>query len=381
MATVNVTWDLLKELAGVRAVRGCAISFYLGLDPSVSPTPADLHTRTNALVDEANRQAESSRCDRGHAEQEAIRAGLERIRGYVENEFARDGAHGLAIFSASSDEVWRPLPLPVAVRDVVRLKDDLFLTPLVPLVGRGGGAVVAYVGRERGDLYELRDGRLEEIASRFEEQPRRHDQGGWSQANYQRRVDNLALAHLRDVADDLEREVRRRRAAQVVIACSEETRADLAGMLSADVRAALAGWTPAEAHATGPELLQLVQPVLDRTRADDGAAAAARWREEVGRDGRGSAGWEPTLEAASDGRIELLLYEPGVDRAVWSCPSCGRLAAAEGVCPLDGSELEPRPDGLDLVLHRTLARGGTALELDGLRDLEPVGGIGAVLRF
>src|SRR5262249_5753107 len=145
---------------------------------------------------------------------------------------------------------------------------ELYVAPLVPLAGDGNVALVAVAGRERGDVYELRDGRLEVVSSRFEEQPRRHGQGGWSQANYQRHIDNLAERHLRAFVEDLDRELRRRRNAPLVIACAEETRPELLGMLSGEARAALVGWTRAEAHAAGAGLLSSAQPVLERHRAE-----------------------------------------------------------------------------------------------------------------
>ena len=51
----TVTWDGLRDLAGFRAQHGCAISLYLDLDPSATPTAADLTTRVNALIDEIER--------------------------------------------------------------------------------------------------------------------------------------------------------------------------------------------------------------------------------------------------------------------------------------------------------------------------------------
>jgi hypothetical protein len=33
-----ITWDLLRDLAGLRPATECAISIYVDLDPSVSPT-------------------------------------------------------------------------------------------------------------------------------------------------------------------------------------------------------------------------------------------------------------------------------------------------------------------------------------------------------
>ena len=43
--------------------------------------------------------------------------------------------------------------------------------------------------------------------------------------------------------------------------------------------------------------------------------------------------------------------------------------------------MERRDEGIDLAVHRTLAHGGTVWALRQRRDLDPVEGIGALLRF
>ena len=43
--------------------------------------------------------------------------------------------------------------------------------------------------------------------------------------------------------------------------------------------------------------------------------------------------------------------------------------------------MERRTDGLDLAVHQTLAHGGTVWAVEQARDLEPVDGIGALLRY
>jgi len=43
--------------------------------------------------------------------------------------------------------------------------------------------------------------------------------------------------------------------------------------------------------------------------------------------------------------------------------------------------MEERDDGLNLAVHRTLAHGGSALALRRYQDLDPVEGIGALLRY
>jgi peptide chain release factor subunit 1 len=379
--TTTVSLDGLRELAGFRAENGCAISLYLDLDPSVSPTAGDVATRVRSLLDAGSKSHGATRGDLTHEVRQGLREDLERLERFFGNDFDRDGAQGLAVFAAGLDNVWSVVPLPLKVPDTIRVADDFLLAPLVPLVGRGGGALVAVVNREQGRLYALRNGRLQDLADLTEDAPRRHDQGGWSQANFQRHVDNLAHEHYKRVGEELERQFRRLQRPRIVVVCSEDVRPEFTQALSTEVCDAIVGWTAAEQHAGAAELHAAVVPLLESWRAEREDDAVERWREEVGRNGRAAAGWAETLEAASDARVELLLYAEGVQRHAYRCPACGRAASSFGACPLDGTSMEARDDGLDVAVRLTLANGGEALAVEHRPDLEPVEGIGALLRF
>jgi peptide chain release factor subunit 1 len=378
----SITWEQLRELAAFHAEHGCAVSLYVGLDPSLVPTAGDLASHTRSLLARAERQLDERRSTLSHDERTALARDLEQIATWFGNEFSREGVRGVAVFSASLDDLFLPLPLPWPVDDDARIAKQLYLAPLVRGVGRGDGALIAYVGRERGDVYRLSSGQLAPLADETAEVPGRHDQGGWSQARYERHIETIVDRHLRDVADALDRSVRRLREARVVLAGPEETRAGFDALLSPEVRAALVGWVSAEAHVDAPRLLEAARPLLDEWRAGREEELLARWREEAARHGRAAAGWEETLQAASDGRVELLLVQEGADRPAFVCPACGRAQAMDGSCPLDGTTLQPADTGLDLAVHQTLTHGGT-VEVIGEehRDLEPVGGVAALLRF
>jgi peptide chain release factor subunit 1 len=375
----SVTWDALRELAGFRAEKGYAISLFVDLDPSVSPTPGQAQTRVHSLLDEGEKRTDGAR--QTHEQRLGLKADFERIREFFNEEFQRDGARGYAVFCAGLDNLWQTVALSEPVSDEVKVGHELYLAPLVPLVGRGEGAVVAVVSREQGRLYRLVGGRLEEVADLFEEQPRRHDQGGWSQARMQRHVDELAKDHLKDVANELESQLRRLRYPKVVFISPEEMKSEFAELLAGDARSAIIGWTTAKAHASPTELLGVAMPVLEQWRERHETDVVERWKEEAGRNGRAASGWEQTLEAASDARVDCLLFQEGVEHSACVCPACGRVSLEGGRCPLDGTEMEKRDEGLDLAVHRVLAHGGQVLALRHRRDLDPVGGIGALLRF
>jgi peptide chain release factor subunit 1 len=376
-----ITWDMLRDLARFRAANGEAVSVYLNLDPSIAPTAGDAATRMNSLLAEGERVLDARRDELSHDQREALREDLDRIARWFDDDFDRDGLRGVAVFASSLDGLWTQLGAPEPVRDMIRVGEDLHVAPLVRLAGRDDGVLVAYIGRERADVYRLLGGRLVGIADQTEDVPGRHDQGGWSQARYERHIENIVGRHLRRVAETLDGCVRKLRGSCVVLIGAEEIRSEFEGMLSNEARGALVGWTTAERHATPAELLEAAEPVLDEWRARNERELVERWREEAGRNGRASVGWEQTLEAASDGRVELLLVQEGVDRHAYRCPACGRAQTADGSCPLDGAQMEQRDDGLDLAVHQTLAHGGSVSVLRDRRDLEPVEGIGALLRF
>src|SRR6266480_1158687 len=374
----TVTWSTLRQLAGFRAEHGCATSLYLNLDPSEVPTAGDAQTRMNALLNTAEKV---DRKDLTHEQRGALKADFERIARWFDDDFDRDRARGVVVFAAGLDNFWTTLALPEAVPDRFKVGHELFLAPLVRVVARADGTIVAVVGREQGQLYRLSAGRLQELGDYSDETPGRHDQGGWSQGRYQRHIEHLVQEHVKDVAEVLDRSRRRLHVPKIVLVCSDEMRAEFLDALSAEAREAVVGWTPAEAHAGPAQLLEAVTPVLEEAEAKDEADVLARWREDAGRGTRAAAGWEQTLEAASDGRVEMLLFQDGVDHQAFRCPACGRAAATGGSCPLDGTSLEPTDAGLDLAVHQTLAHGGEVWAIRHQQDLAPVEGIGALLRF
>ena len=376
-----MTWEQLRELAAFRAGKGCAISLYVDLDPSDVPTPADVQTKVNSVLQVAERHLDERKAQLTRDQREALKQDLQRIAAWFDDGFDRQGARGIAVFADGLDNFWSTISLPEATGDEARIGNELYLAPLARAAGRDG-ALIAFIGRERGQVWRLRGGALVEIADQTEEVQGQHSQGGWSQARYERNIENQVGQHLRDVAATLDGCVRKLRGARVVLIGAEDIRSEFEALLSNEVQSCVAGWASAEAHADGPQVLEAARPVLHEWWAGHEDELLARWREEAGKNGRAASGWEGTLEAASDGRVDLLLVQDGVDQTAYHCPQCGRAQMTDGSCPLDGTTMEAKEGGLDVALHQTLAHGGTVHVIRGdRRDLDPVGGVAALLRF
>jgi peptide chain release factor subunit 1 len=378
MATV-VTEGLLRELAGFRAANGCAVSIYVDFDPSAAATVPAEKSKFHSRVDEAKKAAAARARERGRECRYALEADFERLKAWGDEDFDRDGARALAVFASSADDLFRIVPLVEPVADGWEVGPELWIAPLAGQLGAGEGALVAVVSRERGLLYRLHEGRLEEIADDTVDVPGQHDQGGWSQARYQRHIENIVLRHLKSVGEEIDKTVHNRRPHLVIVA-PEEMRGEIESTLSHEARESIVGWATADAHANEVELLHIVRPLLDEARAREDEATLERWQAERGRGGRAAGGWKQTLEAASDERIEVLLVGEGARHQAWSCPKCGRVYADGGKCPLDGTKLESRDDAVDLAIHHTVLHGGSFVRF-GAGALADADGIGAILRF
>ena len=309
-----ITWNRLRELAALRAENGLAISLYIGFDPSVAATTPTAATKMNSLLDVAQRSTLADRGELTHDQKAGLQSDFERIRDFFANDFDRAGTQGLAVFAAGLDAFWSVNALSEPVPDRVCVGPDFYLRPLVPLLGRGQGAIVAVIDRERGLLFQLTNGRLEPLADLSEEQPGRHDQGGWSQARFQRHIDELARDHLRAVAVNLDGHVRRGLAKHIVVVGPEEARAGFTDMLAQETQSAFVGATAGEGYATPTELLELALPFLEQARAAEETAALERWQEEAGRSGRAASGWDADARSRL-GRTGRAVAVPGRSRA------------------------------------------------------------------
>ena len=167
-----------------------------------------------------------------------------------------------------------------------------------------------------------------------------------------------------------------------MLVCSEEMRSEFTDALSAEVRESVVGWTPAQAQAGPAEILQAVTPVLEEAESKDEAEVIERWREEAGRNARAASGWEQTLEASSDARVELLLFQQGRRPPGISMPGLrARRRVAKEVARSTGPGSSRPTQASTWPCTRRLPTAARCGRSATTRTSAPVEGIGALLRF
>jgi peptide chain release factor subunit 1 len=369
---------LARSLADHRAQKGLCLSLFLDLDAKTVPTAKDLTSHVHSLLDRARREVSRLADELGHDEVAAAREDLDAAETYFEDDFDRSGAAGFALYVAALDAVRHEVRLSSPVDDAAQVGRAFALVPLLPSLERERELVLAAVGRERGTIWRSRGGTTELVEDRTEEIRGQHDQGGWSQARFQRSIDKDALDHLRDVANALADTIHAGDDTLLVVACVEEQRATFDDLLAPHLREALIGWATMEAHADEHALERDAAQLLEGRLRSEREALLERWRIARAHGEPAIATWEEALEAAAGGAVEAALLD-GRTAEAWLCPACGRGSLSAGQCALDGTELVEETGGaLELVVRGTLANGGEARVVDALPETE---GVAALLRF
>jgi peptide chain release factor subunit 1 len=379
MAQLGV--DLAVSLATHRSAQGSAISCYLDLDPSTIPTASGLASHVTSIGDGLKRTALRLSREVSHATGKQLRDDAERIASYLETDLDRTGARGLALFVAGEAGIWEEVRLHRRVDDAAPIGRTFVLAPLVALLEDDREVIMVAVGRDRGALWRMRQGQVTALDDLSRDGQGQHDQGGWSQARYQRSIDNEALAHMRRVADAASDRIRPGSGTLLVVACSEEHRNAFDGLLAPHARDAVLGFVELEKQDDAEALRPRAEHLLEAHLRAEREALVVRWREEAGQDdGRAATTWEQVLAAAWDGRIEELVVD-GRSEPAYECPQCGRGYASPGKCELDAARLEDALGGaLELVLRGALRHGGT-IRFASSERLDETDGALALLRY
>ena len=368
--------DQLRRLAELRLDRPVVLSLYLNLDPSEFATPPARKTAVRSLVDEAERRLREGN-GLSHEDRVALQASLERASNFLENELPTDGAHGVAVFSSQAADLFEALKLPRAVPNQVFIGYSPLVGPLARLERRERWCV-ALVNRRDARILRGSPESLREVEQIHDDVFGQHDQGGWSQARYQRGVEKEKDDHLKNTGDALMRHFKQQPFERLIVGGPREVVTAFESKLHQYLQERLAGRIEVDVEHSNPdEVLEAARPLLEELERTRELEALERLGE------RGVAGVEDVLPPLHERRVEILLLDeqfggvPGVQ-----CLVCGWLGLDGDRCPADGSELIRLGDLTEAMIELSVQQAAELLPVRHERGtLEAHGGAAALLRF
>lgn len=379
-ATEQPDREVLRRLAEADLGGAPVLSVFVNLDPAEFATGAARASALTSVADEAARMAENGDPDLSHDARRALRRDAERVRDYLRAaDFA--GTHGVAIFASGQADLFEAIHLPYPVESAVVLNSAPHLAPIAS--PPEGDWCVVLVSRRNGRILRGGPERLVEVGGVADDVHGQHDQGGWSQARYQRSVDQEFVRHVERLARVLSQGAKAAPFEHLLVGGPEDAYNELVDKLDHPLRERLRGRVEVDVDdTTADEVRRAALPPMqehERVRQDE---LLRRLDEGLGRGERAAAGLDDVLGCLSEQRVETLLLDAGFAAPGAECPKCGWIGVRpEGDCPMDGTPLDHSDDIVDVAVDRAFAQDAQVVTLRDRPEIVHHGSIAALLRF
>jgi len=376
----SLTRDRIRRLAELHPERGRVLSVFLNLDPSQFATAPAKASAVTSVMNDATHQVEQAELD--HDERQWLRADLERVREALSaDDLADDGTQAVVVYACEPAELLETVHLPRPLDNRVVIEDSPFVEPLVGAMPDGSW-VLLLANRRTGRLFFGEPGNLEETDRIEDNVHSQHSQGGWSQARYERSVDQDVENHLAGVADVLFRRFKLSPFDHLLVGAPEETVSDLEGALHPYLRERIAGRVQIDVeNTTVADVRQAALEAERKYRRGREREALDRLEEGVGRGERAAAGLDEVVGALNEYRVDTLMLGESFTASGYRDRSSGLLAGEDRSGPVDEAALEPADDLVELMVEKALEQSAQVMRVRYHDDLERHGGIGAILRY
>jgi peptide chain release factor subunit 1 len=369
--------DQLDRLAAFEPTDAPVLSLYLDLR-------ANQHGRTTYDAFLRKTFAERARVLKGES-RKSFDADVERIQAYLGDEVRRS-ATAVAIFACSAQkDFFEALQLDAPIDDHWLFIGSMpHLYPLARVNDRFPRYAALLADTNAARLFVFGLGATETQKEVKNVKTRKSSMGGWSQARYQRHLENFHLQHMKEVVDVLDRVVRDEAIDHIVVSCDAVTKPTLMEQLPKHLAEKIVDLTKLDINAPEHEVLARTLEALHEHDADTDVAQVERMFDAWNAGGLAVVGPEDTLQALEKGQVEELLITTSPELLRRAATLTSDMAPA----PVDVETTAPNGAGDSdrhrLADHFVVHAHMSAARIRFVEDpalLADVGGVGALLRF
>lgn len=316
----------------------------------------------------------------GNGHGEMVERGIRQIEDFITNSLA-DDTRGVALFSRPGDNFFLPIELPVKVDPLLRIGSRPHLKQLEHLRHHHPAVAVVLVDAKTARIFKMQFGRLlDTIEVENPEVPRKHDQGGWSQANIQRHVQDHVDRHHKEAADALTKMIERQHIRHLVLAGQDRNVANFRGFLPKQIDELVAGTIHLDIRSSDDAIVVEAEKLV-RAKRSGNALAKLEQLHDAASHNRGALGCAAVADAVNQRKLQELFLSESAEQAGWRCTVCGILGESVPLgCPACGSAVMT-VDLVDEFIAATIGEAAEVTFVDRMSSLDRHQGIGALLRF
>jgi peptide chain release factor subunit 1 len=377
---MSISREQMRELADFKDHKSCAVSFYF--QPSTPRNKA--HKEDTILIKDLAREA--MRSLETKSDKECARADIERIT-KLSAELRSNGTHAKAVFACSEQKIWREYELPPTLGSTQLFVDRHFhIKPLAHLLGASPLLGVVLVDRHRARIFDLRLGELTErddLVHPLTRRGRSDGYAGYDGGHAQRRVEDEARAHFKNVAETLKGLLEKGLFERWILACQDSHRSLFEPQLHPYVSQALIGRFHADlGHVTKDEIRTQAQTILDRWQADQRRERVNQVLSQALSKGRGVTGLRRVLRSLELGEVQTLLLGENLQGHAVECTACGHIDAhLVNYCPVCGRATQEVVDVGEAILPWVVRRDIETFYVKDDAEFDKIGNIAALLRY
>jgi peptide subunit release factor 1 (eRF1) len=315
-------------------------------------------------------------------ERESFEKDAERIRQYLDTE-KQQSWQGLAIFASSGAELFEAIPLDTPFDDHwMFVGSTPHLYPLAKLVDSYPRYVALSLDTNKARIQVFSLAASERTEQVVSDKTRRNSKGGWSQARYQRRADNVHMNHMKEVVEMLDKVVREEKIDQIVVAGDDQAVVKLREQLPQELADKIVDVVKLQRNAQDASFLETTFDAIRMKDAETDAEKVQELLDEWHGGGLGVAGPEATLTAFQMGQVDELIITGSVDtlKPVQKLPDDAATAMQADTSAPEGVDDERLKLSAELI-KRAQQTGARVRFIEDASLLQEVGGVGALLRF
>jgi peptide subunit release factor 1 (eRF1) len=358
-ANTNAALDeVLDRLAEFESDSQPVVSLYLDLRP-------EERTGHKAFVESAAKDHPDLEPD------------FDRIRAYLKDDL-KSSTRTLAVFSCSGESaMFESLQLEGAI-DGHRLYIDRepHVFPLARLADQYSRYAALLVNTNSARLYVFSAGAAQRQQTVRNKKGKRVSAGGWSQARYQRRLENLHQKHIKEVVDAVERVIDEESTDRILVAGDDVAMPLLREHLSARARERLIEMDGLDVNAADADVYRAALEAFREADVQTDAERVSQVINAYRAQGLATVGVTGVKAALERGQVDRLLVPaiPAVSAADQQSAGVESSGTKEQRSQLEETVIE------ELV---TLARrtDATVTFIEDAQLLEATKGVGATLRF
>lgn len=377
----------LQDLEKNKSLRAPVVSIYLNLDKK---TPEGQHylAELRRQLSIVNKQI-LARYKKPDLFQDFLHKEIvPKIFTFIDEVILTDPTlNAIAIFASLSEKSTTynqriiPYALPQPIRSQSYVEETAFIRPLIFLLDQYEPYAVITANRHVAKFFIVSLGEINKSEEFTSDIPKRHDQGGWSQKRFERKIERMVEKHVQQVTKFAVKQLKNTGVERIVLGGDDNMVHLLKENLPERELKMVVGTIPSNPHESTSETLERTLKVANEAERAGEQLAVQELRDALAHIGKAVSGIEETLDAVNDKKIAKLILHNDfhVDGAL--CHNCQMLLAPTTQCPNCNLLTEHLDDlGEEMAERVFTEKGEVEFVMDSV-DLQALGGIGAILRY